>query len=98
MQVLDESRIEGLKGIWENYIGLESKLTADTQAHLDSMVQAVRAVDASVDSAIFVRSQRKPWTLPPDQPFESSTTFNDTVSQYESLCVTLALINICFGY
>ncbi|KAI9242515.1 MAG: hypothetical protein BYD32DRAFT_362651, partial [Podila humilis] len=51
MQALDESRIEGLKGIWENYIGLESKLTADMGAHLDSMVQAVRAVDASVDSA-----------------------------------------------
>ncbi|KAF9379631.1 hypothetical protein CPB97_008860 [Podila verticillata] len=78
MQVLDESRIEGLKGIWENYIGLESKLAADAQAHLDSMVQAVRAVDASVDSAVFVRSQRKPWSLPPDQPFESSSTFNDT--------------------
>ncbi|KAF9405191.1 hypothetical protein BGZ94_003713 [Podila epigama] len=78
MQVLDESRIEGLRTIWENYIGLETKLTADAQAHLDSMLHAVRAVEPSIDSSVFVRSQRRPWNMPADQPFESSSTFNDT--------------------
>jgi len=79
MQALDESRIEGLKEIWEGYIRLESKLTTDAQAHLDSMMRSVQAIDASVDSAIFVRTHRAPWSAPQDQPFESSPTFNDTV-------------------
>ncbi|KAG0270477.1 hypothetical protein BGZ95_001680 [Linnemannia exigua] len=78
MQALDESRIEGLKEIWQGYIHLESKLTTDVQAHLDSMMQAIQAVDASVDSAIFVRSHRAPWQAPLDLTFESSHTFNDT--------------------
>ncbi|KAF9573211.1 hypothetical protein EC968_008849 [Mortierella alpina] len=78
MQALDESRIEGLKGVWEGYIGLESKLVADAQVHLDSMLHAVRAIDASIDSAVFVRTHKTPWTAPADQPFESSSTFNDT--------------------
>jgi hypothetical protein len=80
MQALDESRIEGLKEVWEGYIRLEAKLNTDAQTHLDSMIQAVQAVDASVDSAIFVRTHRTPWSTPLDLPFESSTTFNDTVS------------------
>ncbi|KAF9132893.1 hypothetical protein BGW39_011079 [Mortierella sp. 14UC] len=78
MQALDESRIEGLKNIWQGYINLESKLTMDVQAHLDSMMQATQAMDASVDSAIFVRTHRAPWQAPLDLPFESSHTFNDT--------------------
>ncbi|KAG9072159.1 hypothetical protein KI688_006383 [Linnemannia hyalina] len=78
MQALDESRIEGLKEVWEGYIRLESKLNTDAQTHLDSMMQAVQAVDASVDSAIFVRTHRAAWTAPLDLPFESSHTFNDT--------------------
>lgn len=80
MQALDESRIEGLKEVWEGYIRLESKLNTDAQTHLDSMMQAVQAVDTSVDSAIFVRTHRAAWTAPLDLPFESSHTFNDTVS------------------
>ncbi|KAF9361985.1 hypothetical protein BGX26_008157 [Mortierella sp. AD094] len=78
MQDLDESRIEGLKEIWESYIGLEAKLTADAQSHLDSMVNGVHAIDASVDSAVFVRANKVPWSAPVDHPFESSPTFNDT--------------------
>ncbi|KAG0022473.1 hypothetical protein BGZ80_000175 [Entomortierella chlamydospora] len=78
MQDLDESRIEGLKEIWESYIGLETKLTADAQSHLESMVNGVHAIDASVDSAVFVRTNKVPWTTPADHPFESSPTFNDT--------------------
>ncbi|KAF9108952.1 hypothetical protein BGX29_000040 [Mortierella sp. GBA35] len=78
MQALDESRIEELKEVWEGYIRLESKLTTDAQGHLDSMMQAVQVVDASVDSAIFVRTHRAPWSAPLDHPFESSPTFNDT--------------------
>ncbi|KAG0367239.1 hypothetical protein BGZ54_004196, partial [Gamsiella multidivaricata] len=78
MQYLDESRIEGLKEIWEGYIGLESNLTAEAQAHLSSMVNAVRAIDASADSAVFIRSHKAPWIAPVDQVFESSPTFNDT--------------------
>ncbi|KAF9136636.1 hypothetical protein BGX30_010981 [Mortierella sp. GBA39] len=78
MQALDESRIEGLKEVWEGYIRLESKLNTDAQTHLDSMMQAVQAVDVSVDSAIFVRTHRTAWTAPLDLPFESSHTFNDT--------------------
>ncbi|KAF9112165.1 SCF ubiquitin ligase complex subunit cdc4 [Mortierella sp. AM989] len=78
MQDLDESRIEGLKEIWESYIGLETKLTADAQTHLDTMVTTVRAIDASVDSTVFVRTNKVPWSAPVDQPFESSPTFNDT--------------------
>ncbi|KAF9155061.1 hypothetical protein BG015_011199 [Linnemannia schmuckeri] len=78
MQVLDESRIEGLKEIWEGYIRLESKLNTDAQSHLNSMMQAVQAVDASVDSAVFVRAHRAPWSAPLDLPFESSHIFNDT--------------------
>jgi hypothetical protein len=81
MQALDESRIDGLKEIWTGYIGLESKLTTDAQTHLDAMLSAVYSIDASVDSAVFVRSHRTSWTAPPDLPFESSPTFNDTVSQ-----------------
>ncbi len=80
MQALDESRIEGLKDVWEGYIGLETKLVADAQVHLDSMLHSVRAIDASIDSAVFVRTHKTPWTAPGDQPFESSPTFNDTVS------------------
>jgi len=80
MQALDESRIEGLKEIWGGYIGLEVKLTADAQAHLDSMAAAVNAIDASVDSTVFVRSHRAAWSTPADHAFESSATFNDTVS------------------
>lgn len=79
MQALDESRIDGLKEVWEGYIRLESKLNTDAQTHLDSMLQAVQAVDASIDSAIFVRTHRSAWTAPLDLPFESSHTFNDTV-------------------
>lgn len=82
MQALDESRIEGLKDIWEGYIGLETRLVADAQVKLDSMLRAVRAIDASVDSAVFVRTHKTPWTAPADQPFESSPTFNDTVSDF----------------
>ncbi|KAF9933739.1 hypothetical protein FBU30_004540 [Linnemannia zychae] len=78
MQALDESRIDGLKEVWEGYIRLESKLCTDAQGHLDSMMQVVQAVDASVDSAIFVRAHRAPWSAPADLPFESSPTFNDT--------------------
>ncbi|KAI1318856.1 hypothetical protein EDD11_005702 [Mortierella claussenii] len=78
MQVLDESRIEGLKEIWQGYIALESKLTADAQAHLDSMLNSVRAIDATVDSTVFVRANKTAWSLPADQQFESSPTFNDT--------------------
>ncbi|KAI8603269.1 hypothetical protein EDD21DRAFT_42808 [Dissophora ornata] len=78
MQALDESRIGGLKEIWEGYINLESKLTADAQAHLGSTLNAVHAIDSSVDSAVFVRSNRAPWSAPVDQAFESSPTFNDT--------------------
>ncbi|KAF9904149.1 hypothetical protein EC991_002984 [Linnemannia zychae] len=78
MQALDESRIEGLKEIWQGYINLESKLTTDVQVHLDSMMQAIQAVDASVDSTIFVRTHRAAWQAPLDLPFESSHTFNDT--------------------
>ncbi|GJJ77311.1 formin-binding protein 1 [Entomortierella parvispora] len=78
MQALDESRIEGLKDVWGGYIGLEAKLTVDAQAHLESMTAAVNAIDASVDSAVFVRSHRAPWSTPPDHAFESSPTFNDT--------------------
>ncbi|KAF9198350.1 hypothetical protein BGZ49_000847, partial [Haplosporangium sp. Z 27] len=78
MQDLDESRIEGLKDIWANYIGLESKLTTDAQSHLELMVNSVNAIDASVDSAVFVRNNKVPWSAPVDQPFESSPTFNDT--------------------
>ncbi|KAG0042311.1 hypothetical protein BGZ83_000610 [Gryganskiella cystojenkinii] len=78
MQALDESRIEGLKDIWGGYIALEVKLTADAKAKLDSMTAAVSAIDAAVDSAVFVRSRRAPWSTPADQPFESSPTFNDT--------------------
>lgn len=80
MQALDESRIEGLKEIWDGYITLETKLTAEARAHLDSMLNGVRAVDASIDSGVYVRSHREPWSAPPDLPFESSPTFNDTVS------------------
>jgi len=79
MQALDESRIEGLKEVWEGYIGLETKLVADAQVHLNSMLQAVRAIDAPTDSVVFVRTHKTPWTAPADQPFESSSTFNDTV-------------------
>lgn len=82
MQALDESRIEGLKEIWEGYIRLEAKLNTDAQTHQDSMMQAVQGVDASIDSAIFVRTHRTPWSAPLDQPFESSPTFNDTVSDF----------------
>ncbi|KAF9583613.1 hypothetical protein BGW38_009039 [Lunasporangiospora selenospora] len=78
MQALDESRIEGLKQIWLDYIGLEASLTKDSEAHLDSMVNASRSIDPSVDSAVFVRTQRKPWSNPPDLAFQSSPTFNDT--------------------
>ncbi|KAF9172430.1 hypothetical protein BGX21_003829 [Mortierella sp. AD011] len=78
MQDLDESRIEALKEIWESYIGLETKLTAEAQSHLESMVNGVHAIDASVDSAVFVRTNKVPWTTPADHPFESSPTFNDT--------------------
>ncbi|KAG0198886.1 hypothetical protein BGX28_007724 [Mortierella sp. GBA30] len=78
MQALDESRIDGLKEVWEGYITLETKLTHDAQMHLDSMLHAVRAIDASVDSTIFIRTHKTPWTAPMDQPFESSPTFNDT--------------------
>ncbi|KAG0006715.1 hypothetical protein BGZ65_004795 [Modicella reniformis] len=78
MQALDESRIEGLKEIWKGYINLESKMTADTQLHLDLMLNAVGAMDASVDSAVFVRTNRAPWSAPPDLLFESSSVFNDT--------------------
>ncbi|KAF8942128.1 hypothetical protein BGZ47_006803 [Haplosporangium gracile] len=78
MQVLDESRTEGLKEIWEGYIRLESKLNTDAQAHLDSMMQAVQAVDASVDSSVFIRTHRAAWSAPLDLPFESSHIFNDT--------------------
>jgi hypothetical protein len=79
MQALDESRIEGLKEIWKGYVGLESKLTADAQMHLDSIMSAICAIDASIDSAVYVRSHKTPWTAPVDLPFESSPTFNDTV-------------------
>ncbi|KAF9193140.1 hypothetical protein BGZ51_004112 [Haplosporangium sp. Z 767] len=78
MQALDESRIEGLKDVWEGYVQMETKLTTDAQAHLDSMLRAIHAIDASIDSAIFVRSHKTPWTAPADHPFESSPTFNDT--------------------
>ncbi|KAG0296963.1 hypothetical protein BGZ96_007999 [Linnemannia gamsii] len=78
MQALDESRIEGLKEVWEGYIRLEAKLNTDAQSHQDSMMQAVQGVDASIDSAIFVRTHRTPWSAPLDLPFESSPTFNDT--------------------
>ncbi|KAF9438240.1 hypothetical protein BGZ76_009071 [Entomortierella beljakovae] len=78
MQILDESRIDGLKEIWECLVGLETKLTSDAQSHLDSMISSIRSIDASVDSAAFVRANRALWSAPVDQPFESSPTFNDT--------------------
>ncbi|KAG0292801.1 hypothetical protein BGZ98_002458 [Dissophora globulifera] len=61
MQILDESRIEGLKQIWEGYITLETNLTADARAHLDSMLSSVHAIDATVDSTVFVRANKAPW-------------------------------------
>ncbi|KAI7829549.1 hypothetical protein BC939DRAFT_509470, partial [Gamsiella multidivaricata] len=61
----------------------DSNLTAEAQAHLSSMVNAVRAIDASADSAVFIRSHKAPWIAPVDQVFESSPTFNDTVRSEE---------------
>ncbi|KAG0256464.1 hypothetical protein DFQ27_005706 [Actinomortierella ambigua] len=78
MQALEESRVEALKAIWESYIGLEKKLTQDANQKLDAMLQNVQSVDASADSAAFIRSQKSAWTTPADLPFESSQVFNDT--------------------
>ncbi|KAG0222948.1 hypothetical protein BGW41_005780 [Actinomortierella wolfii] len=78
MQALEESRVEAMKAIWESYIRLEQKLTQDSNQKLDTMLQAVQGVDASNDSAVFIRSHKTSWTTPADLPFESSHVFNDT--------------------
>ncbi|KAF9971625.1 hypothetical protein BGZ73_005417 [Actinomortierella ambigua] len=78
MQALEESRVEAMKVIWESYIGLEQKLTQDANQKLDAMFQTVQTVDASADSAAFIRTHKSTWAIPSDLPFESSAVFNDT--------------------
>ncbi|KAK9767615.1 Protein BZZ1, variant 3 [Basidiobolus ranarum] len=55
MQWVNESRITALKGIWKDYVDLESSMLTETQTHLDDIMEEVENLDEKLDSQMFIK-------------------------------------------
>lgn len=70
LQVLNEHIITRGKEILADCVKIDQQCIDEWKASLDSITQAINAVDPAADSSLFIQHVSKPWTEPPNFIFE----------------------------
>ncbi|CAH1761505.1 3370_t:CDS:10 [Entrophospora sp. SA101] len=74
---LNESRINALKQIWDDYVDYELSSLRESKQHLELARQVIREVDSRTDSELFVEYNKKNWEEPSDFVFEDSVNHSN---------------------
>ncbi|CAJ0912357.1 1878_t:CDS:2, partial [Entrophospora sp. SA101] len=77
LQDLNESRINALKQIWDDYVDYELSSLRESKQHLELARQVIREVDSRTDSELFVEYNKKNWEEPSDFVFEDSVNHSN---------------------